>query len=111
MAPRALILTIFVVSFFATPGHADLHVTNYYGDHMVLQRGPQRAVLTGTATKEGDTVTAQIVGHGSPVTGDERLCGAAEGQPVPNHSLLQSPEKTIQQACGQPSRSPELESP
>ncbi|XP_025097724.1 sialate O-acetylesterase-like [Pomacea canaliculata] len=36
---------------------------------MVLQRGPQRAVLTGTATKEGDTVTAQIVGHGSPVTG------------------------------------------
>ncbi|PVD28182.1 hypothetical protein C0Q70_10768 [Pomacea canaliculata] len=35
---------------------------------MVLQRGPQRAVLTGTASKEGDTVTAQIVGHGSPVT-------------------------------------------
>ncbi|PVD28167.1 hypothetical protein C0Q70_10752 [Pomacea canaliculata] len=46
-----------------------LHLSNYYGDHMVLQRGPQRAVLTGTATREGDTVTAQIVGHGSPVTG------------------------------------------
>ncbi|PVD28312.1 hypothetical protein C0Q70_10899 [Pomacea canaliculata] len=36
---------------------------------MVLQPGPQRAVLTGTATREGDTVTAQIMGHGSPVTG------------------------------------------
>ena len=35
---------------------------------MVLQRGPQRAVLWGTADTEGDTVTAQVAGQGSAVT-------------------------------------------
>ena len=35
---------------------------------MVLQRGPQRAVLWGTADTEGDTVTAQVTGQGSAVT-------------------------------------------
>nr|KAG5691595.1 hypothetical protein BaRGS_023723 [Batillaria attramentaria] len=38
---------------------------------MVLQRGPQHAVLWGTASTEGDTVTAKVTGQGShiaPVT-------------------------------------------
>ena len=45
-----------------------LQLASYYSDHMVLQRGPQHAVLWGTADTEGDTVTAQVIGQGSPVT-------------------------------------------
>ena len=32
---------------------------------MVLQRGPQQAVLWGTADTEGDTVTIKVTGQGS----------------------------------------------
>ena len=45
-----------------------LRLASYYGNHMVLQRGPQQAVLRGTADTEGDNVTAQVVGQGSAVT-------------------------------------------
>ena len=45
-----------------------LQLASYYSDHMVLQRGPQHAVLWGTADTEGDTVTAQVIGQGSQVT-------------------------------------------
>ncbi|ESO83283.1 hypothetical protein LOTGIDRAFT_133687, partial [Lottia gigantea] len=45
-----------------------LRFAKSYGDHMVLQRGPQRAVIWGFADKNGETITAQIVGHGGPVT-------------------------------------------
>lgn len=46
-----------------------LRLASYYSDHMVLQRGPQRAVIWGTASRNGDTVTAQVRGQGSAVTG------------------------------------------
>ena len=48
--------------------HGALNVASYYSNHMVLQRGPQQAVLWGTADTEGDTVTAQVTGQGSAVT-------------------------------------------
>ncbi|KAK7478873.1 hypothetical protein BaRGS_00029854 [Batillaria attramentaria] len=38
-------------------GQCALKLASYYSDHMVLQRGPQRAVIWGTASTEGDTVT------------------------------------------------------
>ncbi|PVD28124.1 hypothetical protein C0Q70_10706 [Pomacea canaliculata] len=41
-----------------------LQLATYYGDHMVLQRGPKRAVVWGTASKNGDTGS-----RGSGVTG------------------------------------------
>ncbi|KAL8557860.1 hypothetical protein ACOMHN_067650 [Nucella lapillus] len=43
--------------------HGSLKLASYYNNHMVLQRGPQRAVLWGTADTEGDTVTAKIRTH------------------------------------------------
>ena len=46
-------------------GYCALKLANYFGDHMVLQRGPQQAVLWGTADTEGDTVTAIVTGQGS----------------------------------------------
>ena len=36
--------------------HGALKLANSYGDHMVLQRGPQRAILWGYAGVIGDTV-------------------------------------------------------
>ncbi|ESO83416.1 hypothetical protein LOTGIDRAFT_133472, partial [Lottia gigantea] len=44
-----------------------LKLASYYGDDMVLQRGPQRAILWGTGSKIGDKVTVEIKG------GDRRL--------------------------------------
>jgi len=51
-------------------GHAEsaLKLASYYADHMVLQRGPQKAVLWGFADQAGSTVTAHVQGQGSPVT-------------------------------------------
>ncbi|KAK7107841.1 sialate O-acetylesterase-like isoform X2 [Littorina saxatilis] len=48
--------------------HGALKLASYYSDHMVLQRGPQQAVLWGNADTEGDTVTAQVIGQGSAAT-------------------------------------------
>ncbi|XP_070188893.1 sialate O-acetylesterase-like [Littorina saxatilis] len=48
--------------------HGALKLASYYSDHMVLQRGPQQAVLWGFANTEGDTVTARAMGQGSAVT-------------------------------------------
>ncbi|XP_076444485.1 sialate O-acetylesterase-like [Babylonia areolata] len=44
---------------------ASVKLAPYYTNHMVLQRGPSRAVLRGTADTEGDSVTAQVRGHGA----------------------------------------------
>ncbi|XP_046342771.2 sialate O-acetylesterase-like [Haliotis rufescens] len=40
----------------------DLKLASYYGDHMMLQRGPQRAVMWGKATVIGDEVTVAVSG-------------------------------------------------
>ena len=47
------------------PGHCALKLASYFGDHMVLQRGPQQAVLWGTADTQGDTVTVKVTGQGA----------------------------------------------
>ncbi|XP_046556182.1 sialate O-acetylesterase-like [Haliotis rubra] len=40
----------------------ELKLASYYGDHMVLQRGPQRAVMWGKAKVIGDEVTVEVSG-------------------------------------------------
>ncbi|KAK7478874.1 hypothetical protein BaRGS_00029855 [Batillaria attramentaria] len=47
-----------------------LKLASYYSDHMVLQRGPQRAVIWGTASTEGDTVTAVSSSEGHVTLND-----------------------------------------
>ncbi|XP_046365448.1 sialate O-acetylesterase-like [Haliotis rufescens] len=58
--------------------NAALQFASYYQDHMVLQRGPQQAVIWGHATNIGDTVTVAIAGHGS-VTGTVTKDAAGHG--------------------------------
>ncbi|XP_048239906.1 sialate O-acetylesterase-like [Haliotis rufescens] len=58
-------LQVLIVAVVLAGSNAALQFASYYQDHMVLQRGPQRAVIWGHATKIGDTVTVAVVGHGS----------------------------------------------
>ncbi|XP_046574663.1 sialate O-acetylesterase-like [Haliotis rubra] len=41
---------------------------SYYGDHMVLQKAPQRTTIWGYAAKEGETITLTISGNGQVTT-------------------------------------------
>ncbi|XP_046556230.1 sialate O-acetylesterase-like [Haliotis rubra] len=43
---------------------AVLKFASYYADHMVLQRGPQRAIVWGHAATIGDEVTVKVSGKG-----------------------------------------------
>ncbi|XP_046342779.1 sialate O-acetylesterase-like [Haliotis rufescens] len=43
---------------------AVLKFASYYADHMVLQRGPQRAIVWGHAATIGDEVTVTVSGKG-----------------------------------------------
>ncbi|XP_067675186.1 sialate O-acetylesterase-like isoform X2 [Haliotis asinina] len=61
-------LQVVLVTLLLAGSDGALKFASYYQDHMVLQRGPQQAVIWGHATKLGDTVTVAIAGHGS-VTG------------------------------------------
>ncbi|XP_048239907.1 sialate O-acetylesterase-like [Haliotis rufescens] len=67
-----------ILAVFLAGTNAALQFASYYQDHMVLQRGPQRAVIWGHATTIGDTVTVAIVGHGS-VTGSVTRDSAGQG--------------------------------
>ncbi|KAK7107962.1 hypothetical protein V1264_015781 [Littorina saxatilis] len=59
---------IFLLAAFFHQGDCVLKLATNFGDHMVLQRAPQQAVLWGTADTEGDTITAKITGQGSQGT-------------------------------------------
>ncbi|XP_046574680.1 sialate O-acetylesterase-like [Haliotis rubra] len=71
-------LQLFILTLFLAGSDGALQFASYYQDHMVLQRGPQRAVIWGHATKIGDTVTVAIAGHGS-VTGTVTKDAAGHG--------------------------------
>ncbi|XP_041352047.1 sialate O-acetylesterase-like isoform X2 [Gigantopelta aegis] len=47
---------------------SEIRFASYYGSHMVLQRAPNRAVVWGTASKIGDTVTVAVSGQGHQTT-------------------------------------------
>ena len=57
-----------LVLFRLSGTFAVLKFASYYGDHMVLQRGPQRAIVWGTADTVGERVTVTIHGHGHAST-------------------------------------------
>ncbi|KAK7476215.1 hypothetical protein BaRGS_00032569 [Batillaria attramentaria] len=67
----SLVRLLAALAIFAGNVHCALKLASEFHSHMVLQRGPQHAVLWGTASTEGDTVTAKVTGQGShiaPVT-------------------------------------------
>ncbi|XP_067675204.1 sialate O-acetylesterase-like [Haliotis asinina] len=41
---------------------------SYYGDHMVLQKAPQKTTIWGYAAKDGETITLSITGKGQVTT-------------------------------------------
>ncbi|ESO84973.1 hypothetical protein LOTGIDRAFT_131233, partial [Lottia gigantea] len=57
---------IIIITYLLHIGsNAVLKFAKSYGDHMVLQRGPQRAIVWGFSDVVGDDVTVTISGHGS----------------------------------------------
>ncbi|XP_071113344.1 sialate O-acetylesterase-like [Haliotis cracherodii] len=58
--------------------NGDITFSSYYGDHMVLQRGPKHAIITGRATRIGDTVTV-TVGNGV-AQGTGKVTKASDGK-------------------------------
>ncbi|XP_070188894.1 sialate O-acetylesterase-like [Littorina saxatilis] len=67
MVKMCTFCVLLILSLYTLQAHGALKLASYYRDHMVLQRGPQQAVLWGNADTEGDTVTAQVIGQGSAV--------------------------------------------
>ncbi|XP_070190149.1 sialate O-acetylesterase-like [Littorina saxatilis] len=67
MVKTSTFCVLLILSLYTLQAHGALKLASYYRDHMVLQRGPQQAVLWGNADTEGDTVTAQVIGQGSAV--------------------------------------------
>ncbi|XP_070190353.1 sialate O-acetylesterase-like isoform X2 [Littorina saxatilis] len=69
-----------VIAYFLFTGYGEcaLKISTYFGDHMVLQRAPQQAVLWGTADTEGDTVTVRLEGQGSDTR--EVIANVTQGQ-------------------------------
>ncbi|XP_025099725.1 sialate O-acetylesterase-like [Pomacea canaliculata] len=59
---RILLFAILLIS--GTKVQGALKLASVFSSHMVLQRAPQRAVIWGTATVEGDKVTAQVIATG-----------------------------------------------
>ena len=45
-----------------------LAFASYYGDHMVLQRAPARAIVWGYSSKVGSTLTVTLSGHSGVTT-------------------------------------------
>ncbi|XP_055957669.1 sialate O-acetylesterase [Patella vulgata] len=62
-----VLITLILLVTAVTGSDAALRFSASYGDHVVLQRGPHKAVVWGYADKNNENVTIQIVGHGSPV--------------------------------------------
>jgi len=73
--PKINVLICNRLSPFVSPGgQGALRLASYYGDHMVLQRGPQSAVVWGHAQKKGDTVTVTVTdAKGSHVTASAKV--------------------------------------
>ncbi|XP_025099241.1 sialate O-acetylesterase-like [Pomacea canaliculata] len=59
---KGLLLGLLFVVFADVQGA--LQLASVFGSHMVLQRAPKSAVIWGTATVEGDRVTAHVTGPG-----------------------------------------------
>ncbi|XP_046574662.1 sialate O-acetylesterase-like isoform X2 [Haliotis rubra] len=59
-----VLLVVLVVSVEGTTAVKPFSFASYYGDHMVLQKAPQRTTIWGYASKEGETITLTISGKG-----------------------------------------------
>ncbi|XP_064594993.1 sialate O-acetylesterase-like [Liolophura sinensis] len=59
-----MVLILTSRSVLATLGkEGSFAFASYYGDHMVLQRGPQRAIVWGYSPNIGEKVTVTLAGH------------------------------------------------